>query len=92
MSPAVNATIGQCSRSSALSATSWCRVSAPIAMLLARLRTYDELGDPADVDEQRRPGEAQLHRREERVPAGEELRVLPLAEEASACSALSATS
>ena len=62
-------------------ATSLCRVSAPIAIVSAVLADVREVGEPADVDEERRPGEAELHRRQERVPAGEQLRVLPLAEE-----------
>ena len=37
-----------------------------------------QLGQPADVDERARCGEPELHQRNERVPAGEELRVLPV--------------
>ena len=40
-----------------------------------------QLVEPADVDEQRRTREAQAHERNERVPAGEELRVLVAAEQ-----------
>ena len=40
-----------------------------------------QIADTADVDQERRPGDAELHRRDERVPTGEQLRVLPLREE-----------
>jgi hypothetical protein len=39
-----------------------------------------ELVEPAEVDEYRRPCDAELHRRDERVPAGEQLRVLVASE------------
>src|SRR5215469_6542649 len=35
-----------------------------------------ELAEPADVDEDFRHGEPQLHEREQRMPAGQELRVV----------------
>jgi hypothetical protein len=39
-----------------------------------------ELVEPAEVDEHRRPRDPELHRRDERVPAGEQLRVLVASE------------
>ena len=40
-----------------------------------------EVGEAADVDEQRRPREAEPQQRDQRVAAGEELRVLVAAEQ-----------
>ena len=40
-----------------------------------------EIVQPADVDERRGPRDAELHGRDQRVPAGEQLRVLVGAEE-----------
>ena len=51
-----------------------------------------ELREPADVDEQRRTGEAELHERQQRVTAGEELRVVGLTEQPDRSSTERATS
>jgi len=48
---------------------------------VAVLAHVAEIGDPADVDERPRPRDTELHRGDQRVPAGEELRVLPRAEQ-----------
>ena len=48
----------------------------PDRQLLARVAHVRELVDPADVDEQRRLREPELHERQERVTAREELRVI----------------
>ena len=50
----------------------------PIAVVL----DVREVGEPSDVDEKGRLGEAQLHERQQRVPAGQQLRVLALPEQA----------
>ena len=49
----------------------------PVALLL----DVRELGDAADVDEERRPGEAELHERQEGMTAGQDLGVLGLTEQ-----------
>ena len=48
---------------------------------VAVLADVAQVVEPADVDEQRRAREAQAHRRNERVAAGQELRVLVAAEQ-----------
>ena len=55
-----------------------------------RARTRGRRCRPTSI-KQRRPRDAELHRRQERVPAGEELRVLPLAEELDRVIGCSAT-
>src|SRR5690606_8737823 len=54
------------------------RADRDVAALVADV---GEVGEPPDVDEQGRPCEAELHEREERVPSGEQLRILGLAEQ-----------
>ena len=60
------------------------RVPLPLELVPRRQRADDELAVPlldpvevetADVDDDRWPCDAELHRREERLAAGEELRV-----------------
>jgi hypothetical protein len=41
--------------------------------VVAGVADVAEVGEPADVDEHRRVGQAELHHRQERVAAGEEL-------------------
>jgi hypothetical protein len=48
---------------------------------IALLAHVGEVREPADVDEQLRPREAEFHEREERVAAGNQLRVVARAEE-----------
>ena len=49
----------------------------PVAVL-AYVR---EVGEPSDIDQRRGSRDPQLHRRQERMPSGEELRVLARAEQ-----------
>ena len=44
--------------------------------VVAAVADVRQVGQPADVDEHRRLGEPQLHQRQQRVPAGEELGVV----------------
>ena len=48
---------------------------------VAVLADVAEVVEPADVDEHARACDAELHRRDQGVPAGEQLRVLVTAEE-----------
>ena len=59
---------------------------------LARVAHVRQLVEPTDVDEQRRPGEAEPQQREQRMPAREQLCVLREPSSVIACSADSATS
>jgi hypothetical protein len=53
----------------------------PDRYVLPAVPDIRQLRESADVDEYGWPGEAQLHRGKEGVPAGDQLCVLPLAEE-----------
>ena len=66
--------------------TSWWRVSAPMAMWSPPSRMSGQVGHAADVDEHRRLGEPQLHQRQQAVPAGEELGVVPCSPSSSIAS------
>ena len=53
-----------------------CRVSAPIAIRSPVVAHVAQIVEPADVDEHRRSRDAELQRRDQRMPSGEQLRVL----------------
>ena len=53
-----------------------CRVAAPITSSSPSMRDAGQLGQPADVDEHRRGGQPQLHHRQQRVAAGQQLGVV----------------
>ena len=60
----------------ARSPTWWCVVIAPIRTVPLSRSMPVQPGDPAQVDQQRRRRQPQLHQRQQRVAAGEQLRVL----------------
>jgi len=49
--------------------------------MVAVVSDVREVAQPADVDEHGRRGQPQLHQRQQRVPAGEQLRVLAVLRE-----------
>ena len=75
-SPAAALRIGTCCRTSASCSTSWCRVSPPMASSSPRVAHVGEVVEATDVDEHRRRRQPQLHQRQQRVPAGEQLGVV----------------
>ena len=75
--PRPRAAAGTCSREQRRScSTSWWRVSPPIAIVVAGVVHVGEVAEPTDVDEHRRGRQPQLHERQQRVTAGEELGVV----------------
>ena len=79
---AVVETIGQCSCRSGSALDGRVTRERADRELRARVPHVGEIGEPADVDELRRPRDAELQRRNERVPAREHLRVGIAAEQA----------
>ena len=86
-SEAACASSGASARTSSDPARSAWQVTAPITRSALVGPDAGQLGHPADVDQHRRHGQPQLHHRQQRVPAGEQLRVVAVpASSSTACS------
>ena len=74
--PAACASSGTLRASRSECARSWWLVSAPDRDVAAVVADVAELAQPADVDQHLGHGQPQLHQRQQRMPAGQELRLV----------------